>query len=233
MGEAKVVPIVTLLRFGLDRAIGAAVVTIPSCAYLLQSRAKIGHDHGHDEGVHNEHEGGQEGREETEGGADSAPETAEGGKETEGEADSAAETPEGGADGGNQTSESGAEKDGEGGGTSDDNGPGTGSGEPPRPDHSVYDAGQGTPDQPGDEYPKSGGHVVESGGNVEGVRFKGATSGGTKEGEGGRPEMDDTRKHIPDAKGGAKKRIESNYAKPQGPPPEDNYPNENRVRSSA
>ena len=42
---------------------------------------------------------------------------------------------------------------------------------------------------------------------MEGVQFKGAT----KDGAAG-----DTRKHIPDAKGGNKKRIESDYGVRQG-----------------
>lgn len=54
-------------------------------------------------------------------------------------------------------------------------------------------------------------HEKEGGGNVEGVQFKGATKGGTEEGEQG-----DTRKHIPDAKGGSKKRIDSDYGIVQG-----------------
>ena len=54
-------------------------------------------------------------------------------------------------------------------------------------------------------------HEKEGGQDVEGVQFKGATSGGTREGEQG-----DTRKHIPDAKGYNKKRIESDYGRKQG-----------------
>ena len=54
-------------------------------------------------------------------------------------------------------------------------------------------------------------HEKEGGQDVEGVQFKGATSGGTEEGEQG-----DTRKHIPDAKGFNKKRIESHYGGKQG-----------------
>lgn len=87
----------------------------------------------------------------------------------------------------------------------------SGSDDRPRTDHSVQDAGQGSPETAGGEDPKAGAHEVESGSNVEGVRFKGATSGGTREGEQG-----DTRKHIPDAKGFNKKRIESDYGKEQG-----------------
>lgn len=132
------------------RAIGAAVVTIPSAAYLLQSRQKS--EHGHDE--------------------------------------------------------------------------------PVRPDHSVEDAGQGTPETPRKD-PHEGAHEVESGGDVDGVRFKGATSGGNGEGEDGQPIQGDVRKHIPDAKGGAKKRISSEYGKSQGSPSEGDEESTNRVRSLA
>ena len=68
-----------------------------------------------------------------------------------------------------------------------------------------------TPNTSDDEGPENTAHETESGGNVEGVQFKGATSGGTGDGEQG-----DTRKHIPDAKGFNKKRIESNYGRRQG-----------------
>ena len=68
-----------------------------------------------------------------------------------------------------------------------------------------------TPDTSDDEGEINVAHEKEGGGNVEGVQFKGATSGGTEEGEQG-----DTRKHIPDAKGANKKRIESDYGNRQG-----------------
>lgn len=192
-----------------NRAIGAAVVTIPSCAYLLQSRPKTDHDHGHNDSDHHEHEEGHEDEAKVEDG--------------EGD-DRDAEQSEGGSGG---DTEEGGDADG----TSNDDNKDSGSVEPTRPDDTVEDAGQGTPENPGDNYPKGGGHVVESGGNVEGVRFKGATGAGTKEGEGGRPEMGDTRKHIPDAKGGAKKRIESDYGKPQGKLWDGHDDDSNRVRS--
>lgn len=54
-------------------------------------------------------------------------------------------------------------------------------------------------------------HEKEGGQDVEGVQFKGATSGGTRKNEQG-----DTRKHIPDAKGFNKKRIESHYGGKEG-----------------
>ncbi|MCJ1308933.1 hypothetical protein MMC25_002588 [Agyrium rufum] len=52
--------------------------------------------------------------------------------------------------------------------------------------------------------------VVDSGKNVEGVQFKGATNATDDH------TQDDTRKHVPDAKGGAKKRIESAYGNKLG-----------------
>ena len=68
-----------------------------------------------------------------------------------------------------------------------------------------------TPSTSEDEDSENTSHEKEGGQDVEGVQFKGATSGGTREGEQG-----DTRKHIPDAKGFNKKRIESDYGRKQG-----------------
>ncbi|KAI4173954.1 MAG: hypothetical protein LQ343_002722 [Gyalolechia ehrenbergii] len=167
----------------LPWAIGSATVTVPSIIYLLQPNPNKHHGHGHDEGKHEDQEGKDADKDKPEGEAG------------DGEQAPGAENQEG------ENSE----------GTSDDRSTTSRSGEQPRPDHTVYDAGQGTPETSGDEDPRAGAYEVDSGGNVEGVRFKGATSGGTKEGEQG-----DTRKHIPDAKGGAKKRIQSDYAKTQG-----------------
>ena len=98
---------------------------------------------------------------------------------------------------GEDSSESGEEasKEGEGDEASSD-------------DPSSQDAEQDTSDEEGSE---NAVHEKEGGQDVEGVQFKGATSGGTKEGEQG-----DTRKHIPDAKGFNKKRIESHYGGKEG-----------------
>ena len=65
--------------------------------------------------------------------------------------------------------------------------------------------------------------VTESGNNVEGVRFKGATTSGPQ---------GDTRKHVPDSKGGAKKRIESDYGNKLGEMPgeEQIADNDDKVR---
>ncbi|KAF2083996.1 hypothetical protein K490DRAFT_69256 [Saccharata proteae CBS 121410] len=71
---------------------------------------------------------------------------------------------------------------------------------------------QGTPE--GEAPTKDEEHVVdtpEHKGSVEGVRFKGSTNQG-----GDDHSAPDTRKHIPDAKGGSKKRIESGYGVPIG-----------------
>ena len=81
---------------------------------------------------------------------------------------------------------------------------------------------QDTPDTSDDEQTKNVAHETDSGGNVEGVQFKGASSA-TEHGE-----QSDTRKHIPDAKGGNKKRIESHYGKRQGVAGDDDLePDEN------
>ncbi|KAL8930690.1 MAG: hypothetical protein Q9208_000561 [Pyrenodesmia sp. 3 TL-2023] len=191
------------------RAIGAAIVTIPSVAYLLQSRPKGGHGHGHDEGSHGEDEGDHNKHE-------AGQEEAEKAEEGEGPE----EQLEGGAQGD-------AKEGGDSAGASEDGSTSTASDGPVRPDHSVEDAGQGTPETPRKD-PHEGAHEVESGGNAEGVRFKGATSGGSRVGEGGRPEQGDVRKHIPDAKGGAKKRISSEYGKRQGSPVEGDEGSTNR-----
>ncbi|KAL8903689.1 MAG: hypothetical protein Q9207_003758 [Kuettlingeria erythrocarpa] len=184
-----------------NRAIGAAVVTIPSAAYLIQSRPKREHGHGHDEGDHDGHEASQEGVEKAERGGDHE------------------EKPEDGAQGD-------VKEGGDGDSPPEDGSTGSEPDKPTRPDHSVEDAGQGTPETPRRD-PHEGAHEVQSGGNVEGVRFKGATSGGDRVGEEGQPEQGDVRKHIPDAKGGAKKRISSKYGKPQGGPVEgdEEWPN--------
>lgn len=181
------------------RAIGAALVTIPSVGYLIQPQLNKRPGKGHDEGGHGEHaEHGEKDHDENAG---------EGGEKSEGDEDSEAEKPEGAEDAPDGYSK--GDDDGEDG--SVQQGTGSGSDDPPRPDHSVLDAGQGSPENSGGEDPKGGAYEVNSGSNVEGVRFKGATSGGTREGE-----QDDTRKHIPDPKGFSKKRIQSHYAKDQG-----------------
>lgn len=95
----------------------------------------------------------------------------------------------------------GGEEDSEGGGGNED-----------KSDDSASEGeGKDTPDTSDDEGSESTVQEKEGGQDVEGVQFKGATSSGTEEGEQG-----DTRKHIPDAKGFSKKRIESDYGNKQG-----------------
>lgn len=78
-------------------------------------------------------------------------------------------------------------------------------------DSEDSDSGEGehqdTPDTSDDESSIDKEHRTGPGGNVEGVQFKGATKDG---------QMGDVRKHIPDAKGGNKKRIESDAGIRQG-----------------
>ena len=179
-----------------DRAIGSAVVTIPACIYLLQGSPDSGHGHG-DEGEEHAAEGHEEAGEESDQpaedkeplGIDVVPDLRKGAADEDGE-----KTDE-------QNDEGGEEK------TEDQSDGSSSDGEDK----------QETPDTSDDEEPKNVAHEVDSGKNVEGVQFKGATSGGTRDGEQG-----DTRKHIPDAKGGNKKRIESDYGKRQGVAAEDN-----------
>ena len=166
------------MLIGSSRALGAAIVTIPSTWYLMQPQIKrwnrpkgSGHGgHGHDGEGNDEHGKESEGREENEG-QESA--------EDKGE---------------DEKKESGGQGDESEDSDSDDGGQ------------------QDTPDTSEDEGSDNGTKVVDTGKNVEGVQFKGATSGGTKDNN----EQGDTRKRIPDAKGGNKKRIESDYAKRQG-----------------
>ncbi|KAL9581260.1 MAG: hypothetical protein Q9212_004003 [Teloschistes hypoglaucus] len=189
-------------RLMAELAIGAIVVTVPSAAYLIYPVYNKKGGHGHGGGGHGKHEGGGEHGGSSEESHQSESEQKEGNQTAE-TASSDGDSNERGEDGGS------AESDTSG---------------PTRPDHSVEDAGQGTPDTSSDEDPKAGSYELPSGSNVEGVRFKGATSGGTREGEQG-----DTRKHIPDAKGGAKHRIESHYAKELGSLKEDDPGDSDKV----
>ena len=186
----------------VSRAITSAVVTIPAAVYLLQSSPKTSHGHSHEDEEHGEEHRGEHNEEESEAGATGATipdlrkSTSEDGEGEGGEA---------GQDGGEDANHSGSEE------KSDGQSDGSGSeGEPQ----------VNTPVTSDDEQDKNVAHETDSGGNVEGVQFKGATSGGTREREQG-----DTRKHIPDAKGGNKKRIESDYGNRQGVVKEDESDN--------
>ncbi|KAI9789287.1 MAG: hypothetical protein M1835_001769 [Candelina submexicana] len=182
--------------------IGSIAVTLPTCAYLLQPSSDKGHAHeGHED--HEEHAKELEGEGE-EGAEEHSPEDSK--EETEAE--------EGGTEvGTSDTKSEQAESKHEPEPRSTDDPMSEDSSEvedksDESEDHEEKKQGIAEPYK-GDDEP----HEVESGGNVEGVQFKGATSGGTKE---GKNEQGDTRKHIPDAKGGAKKRIESDYGLKQG-----------------
>ncbi len=175
-------------RANLCRAIGSLIVTVPSVWYLAQpqierlSGKRGSHaEHGHEGEEHGEH------GEESEGGDEGSEENSEkGGVESDAE---------------NESGEDAQVKED----PKEDN-------EKADSDSSDSEEGQqDTPDTSDDESSANVPHEKEGGQNVEGVRFKGATSGGTKEGEQG-----DTRKHIPDAKGGNKLRIESHYGNKQG-----------------
>ena len=166
------------------RAIGATVVFIPSFWYLIQPQInkKPKQGHGHEGGGHEGHEDHDEGPEDAEEGEkDEKSEQQKSGEENSSKEDS------GGQQGGDEQ---------EGSKSSDSE-----SGEEQ----------QDTSDTSDNDEPENVAHEKEGGQNVEGVQFKGATKGGSKEGEQG-----DTRKHIPDAKGFSKKRIESDYGNQQG-----------------
>lgn len=113
---------------------------------------------------------------------------------------------------GEESEEGKSEDQGEGGETDEGN-----------PDDSGSEDGEkDTPGTSEDEDSKNTIHEKEGGQDVEGVQFKGAT----REGEQG-----DTRKHIPDAKGFSKKRIESDYGGKEGEAqkPEQDPSNEDMV----
>ena len=179
----------------MSRAAGSLIVTIPSVYYLLQPQierysGKQGGHGGH--GGHGEHgHGGGEDEEHDEEQSEQSGGDREG-DSGEGEDSGPADSEEGSQE---STKESGSTED------SKENAEETTS------DGADGEAANKSgPDTPSDKGSDDTAHETESGKNIEGVQFKGATSGGTKEGEQG-----DTRKHIPDAKGGSKKRIESDY----------------------
>ncbi|KAL8795078.1 MAG: hypothetical protein Q9195_002375 [Heterodermia aff. obscurata] len=171
----------------LPWAIGSAIVTIPSVAYLIQPQLKKFSDDGHGHGHGAEHGSDDKGGpvEDTEPG-DLVPNLRK--KETGNE--DAEDDQASSQDDGENNKEAG----------SDDS-----------DSENEAEKQDDTPDSSDGEELQSTAHETDSGQNVEGVQFKGPTSGGTAEGEQG-----DTRKHIPDAKGGNKKRIESHYGKRLG-----------------
>ena len=82
---------------------------------------------------------------------------------------------------------------------------------------------QTTPDTSDDEEPEDETQLKDGGGDVEGLRGKGAT----KDGKPG-----DTRKSYPDPKGGNKKRIESDYGIKQAEDPEGVTRKDGKVRDN-
>ena len=178
---------------------GSIAVTVPSCAYILwpDESKKHGPEGGHGEhGEHEEHDDGAEAVEESE-----ESEVVEEDESARGS--QPAEEQQNLDSGAGQDTVEGKEKQdaNDVGATQDDN-----QSEP----SSDGGESQDTQDTSDDEAPKNEAHETGPGGNVEGVQFKGATNTGDNH------EQDDTRKHIPDAKGYNKKRIESAYGERQG-----------------
>ena len=157
---------------------------------MLQSSSKgHGHDHGHDHGA--EGHGKHEEHEETSEDGDSAEASSEG---KDGEQDSESKSEEAHDDAIPEEDGKGDQKDG-------------GDSERSEESDGGDDKQQDTPDTSDDESSKTEAHETGPGRDVEGVQFKGATKGGA---------TGDTRKSIPDAKGGNKKRIESDAGMRQG-----------------
>ena len=164
------------------RAITSVVVTVPSVLYLMQPQIdRYQHPEKYRHGGHDKHNEHGEEHEHDE----------ENGSSEDGESGGPKSEEQG--EGGEKDSTQGEKDEG-------------------KSDDSDSDGEEkDTPDTSNDEGSENTAHEKEGGQDVEGVQFKGATSGGTKEGEQG-----DTRKHIPDAKGFSKKRIESHYGNKQG-----------------
>ncbi|TKA64627.1 hypothetical protein B0A49_09017 [Cryomyces minteri] len=187
--------------------IGSVVVTIPSCWYLLQPNPSSSHGHGdaHGDGKHGEHEDHEEddGHEESEGDegvSEEQPEeqSEEHTEDSAPEKDAKDDAKEDGKDDSKDKGEDHSEKDDDSEDKSDDK-------EKPQMqnDKNKSNVGPG-PSQDNDETKTV--ETPENSGSVEGVRFKGSTKAGNDDNS-----MGDTRQHIPDAKGGAKKRINSGY----------------------
>ncbi|MCJ1281501.1 hypothetical protein MMC26_000821 [Xylographa opegraphella] len=170
---------------------GSIAVTVPSCWYLLQEGpAKPSH---HEPGNDESHEDFEAARKGTEGADGEVDESKDEENADHDEGEKAGDSGES-SDEGETAKSSSSDEDGE---KSDDSPPSGTDGEK-----------QGSPDPSGNKDPENTAHETEAGDDVEGVRGKGAT----KDGPAG-----DTRKHIPDAKGYNKKRIESDYGHSQSP----------------
>lgn len=163
-------------------------VTLPSIYYLMQPQIeRIQHPEKHGHGGHGGHDGHDE-------------------HEEHGEEDEGGE--EGGSSEGGESGEEKSEDQGEG---NEDESKAGETDEGTSDDSSSAGGHKDTSDTSDEESPGNTTHEKEGGSDVGGVQFKGTTSGGTREGEQG-----DTRKHIPDAKGFNKKRIESDYGGKEG-----------------
>ncbi|MCJ1462569.1 hypothetical protein MMC07_001171 [Pseudocyphellaria aurata] len=172
----------------LPWAITSTVVTVPCIWYLWPpSKKKDEHGHGHDEHKSHDEGGGASSHDD----GDHSSESEEGGKDDAVEQDEKEEE---------KKEENESEKGGEKGGEKSD-----------EESKSENEGGQEDTPETSDDESGDVPHEKGGGGNVEGVRFKGPTKGGTKDGEQG-----DTRKHVPVAEGITKKRIESDYGIVQG-----------------
>ena len=184
------------------RALGAVAVTLPSCYYLWPTAKAEGHGHGHGEG-HGE-EGGSEHSGEGEEGEDAA------GHGTSDDVHGADTPPPKAREAQKAASPSNRAKDEDSDSESSASDTPEGSdSEEETTDSESDNSMKNTPEASG---PNDEERVTESGKDVEGVRFKGATTSGPQ---------GDTRKHVPDSKGGAKKRIESDYGNQLGKMSED------------
>lgn len=179
----------------IKRLIGALVVTVPSCAYLLQSSPSKGHDHeqhdrdiGHGSEDQGEHEGTEE-HGEQEGHEEQAPDAEQGaGEGAEGD----------GADAGEAKAEAGAQQ----GGETDE---GDGGDDKSEGSESNEGEAQDTPDTSDDEATK--GSVTTFDDMKPGVQFKAPTTKGP---------APDTRMDLPDSKAPGKRRIDSDLKISQG-----------------
>ena len=175
------------------RAIGAIAVTLPSCWYLWPSPKAEGHGHGHGHGEGHGEEGGSEHSGEGEEGEDAQGHGAS--SDVYG-----ANTPPPKAREAQKIPSSGSQDDEA---DSSDSTPS----DTPESSDSEGDSDNSMKNTPEASGPDDTERITESGNDVEGVQFKGATKDGA---------VGDTRKHIPDSKGGAKKRIESDYGNKLG-----------------
>ena len=164
-------------------------MTVPSCWYLLQE-GPVNPSH-HEPGNDESHEDFEAARK---------------GTESDGEEEERGNTEQAGDEGAGNEDDGGNPEEGDPATPGSDNEDAEKSdGSPPS---GTDGEKQGSPDPSGNQDPENTAHETEAGNDVEGVRGKGAT----KDGPAG-----DTRKHIPDAKGYNKKRIESDYGHSQSP----------------